>query len=96
MSALAITEAIDTTWAAAPAGHAMPALKLAPEPRTPQLPGVGSSSWRLTRRGMAVAMIAFVAVFLLAVGVLVGAFLAIPEQPVRAGSSDVVAAAAQG
>jgi len=94
MSALAITEAVDTAWAEWPSER--PAeLRLAPAtPVAAARPAAGG--WQLTDRGIAVAVIGFVSVFLAGLVVLVGAFLAVPEQPLDAPVPAVAAVSVQG
>lgn len=89
MSALAITEALDTTWAGRAAD-----LSVVP-PVESVRPVAAGSNWQLTERGIAVAVVTFLAVFLVAVGVLVGAFLAIPERPLEAGGGVAAALSVQ-
>ncbi|PFG16574.1 hypothetical protein ATK74_1121 [Propionicimonas paludicola] len=79
MSALAITEAVDTTWAEVPS--VCPAAELRLVPAAPSVPSAGASGWQLTERGIAVAVIGSLMVFLTGLVVLVGAFLAVPDRP---------------
>lgn len=95
MSALAITEALDATWANWPSEASSADLQLAPVSGLPEPTGATTSSWQLTDRGIAVAVVSFLAVFLTGVVVLVGAFLAVPEQPLGAGEDTVAVALVQ-
>lgn len=95
MSALAITEALDTTWATWPAERpaADPQLTLVPTSTMATPPA--STGWQLTQRGIAVAVIACLLVFLTGLAVMVGAFLAIPNQPVSPANGAASAIIAQ-
>ena len=89
MSALAITEAVDTDWALWPAEVRAADLALVPDPAASPRPA--DAGWQLTDRGIAVAVVTFLAVLLTAAVVLVGAFLAVPERPVSAADATVAA-----
>ena len=90
MSALAITEAVDTGWALWPAEAPAADLALVPAPAV-DAPRPADTGWQLTDRGVAVAVVTFLAVLLTAAVVLVGAFLAVPERPVTAADAAVAA-----
>lgn len=91
MSALAITEAVDTGWAIWPAEAPTADLALVPAPCAGGPRSSADAGWRLTDRGIAVAVVTFLAVLLTAAVVLVGAFLAVPERPVSAVGGTVAA-----
>lgn len=94
MSALAITEAMDTVWAEA-------ACERPADLRLASVSSIGAArpaaaGWQLTERGIAVAVIGFISVFVTALVVLIGAFLAVPNEPLGTPAPAVAAAVAQG
>lgn len=94
MSALAITEAMDAAWAEA-------ACERPADLRLASVSSIGAArpaaaGWQLTERGIAVAVIGFISVFVTALVVLIGAFLAVSNEPLGTPAPAVAAAVAHG
>lgn len=93
MSALAITEAVETTWAEVQGESSVTELHLVATPAADSRTAEGG--WRLTERGIAVAVFGALAVFLTGLVVLVGAFLAVPNEPLNTAAPSSVVFSAQ-
>lgn len=79
-----------------PEGVAAPQVRPAPRTHSTRPAATASDSWQLTDRGIAVAVVLFLAVVAVAAVVLVGAFLSVSDAPIPTAPQAPVAAAAQG
>ena len=79
-----------------PEGVAAPQVRPAPRAHTMRPTVAAADSWRLTDRGIAVAVVPFLTVVAVAAVVLVGAFLSVSDAPIPTAPQAPVAAAAQG